>query len=42
MSYRTLEIWQLARTLAVDIHKMSLAKLPKFIDSVEAGHRSEK
>ena len=30
MSYRTLEIWQLARTLVVDIHKMTLTKLPKF------------
>lgn len=30
MSYRTLEIWQLARQLAVDVHKMTLAKLPKF------------
>ena len=30
MSYRTLEVWQLARTLVVDIHKMTLTKLPKF------------
>lgn len=29
MSYRTLEIWQKARTLTVDVHKMSLNKLPK-------------
>jgi len=29
MSYRDLEIWQEARSLAVDIHRMSL-KLPKF------------
>ncbi|MDB6035211.1 MAG: ribosomal protein [Verrucomicrobiales bacterium] len=29
MSYRNLEIWQLARVLAVDIHKMSLTQLPK-------------
>lgn len=30
MSYRKLEIWQMARELAVDIHRMSLDKLPKF------------
>lgn len=30
MSYRKLEIWQLARELSIDIHKMTLTKLPKF------------
>ncbi len=30
MSYRTLEIWQLARQIAVDGHKMALEELPKF------------
>ena len=30
MSYRNLEIWQLSRTLVVDIHQMTLKKLPKF------------
>ena len=30
MSYRTLEIWQLSRKLVVDIHQMTLKKLPKF------------
>lgn len=30
MSYRNLEIWQLARNLVVDIHKMTLNELPKF------------
>ena len=30
MSYRNLEIWKLSRSLVADIHKMSLAKLPKF------------
>ena len=30
MSYRKLEIWQLARELVIDIHKMTLHKLPKF------------
>jgi len=30
MSYRTLDIWQLARIAVVDIHVMTLKKLPKF------------
>ena len=30
MSYKKLEIWQLARELVVDIHDMTLTKLPKF------------
>ena len=30
MSYKKLEIWQLARELAIDIQKMTLTKLPKF------------
>jgi len=30
MSYKKLEIWQLARELVIDIHKMTLHKLPKF------------
>lgn len=30
MSYKNLEIWQLARNLVVDIHKMTLNELPKF------------
>ena len=30
MSYRKLEVWGLARRLVVDIHRMSLEKLPKF------------
>ncbi len=30
MSYRTLEIWQIAFAVAVDVHKMTLTKLPKF------------
>jgi len=29
MSYRNLEIWQMARELTIDVHKMSLT-LPKF------------
>src|SRR5436190_16730476 len=30
MSYRSLDIWQSARTLVIDVHDMSLTKLPKF------------
>ena len=30
MSYKNLEIWQLARDLVIDIHKMTLHQLPKF------------
>lgn len=30
MSYKNLEIWQLARELVVEIHKMTLHALPKF------------
>jgi len=30
MSYKKLEIWQLARELVIDIHKMTLTKLLKF------------
>ncbi|NNL41648.1 MAG: four helix bundle protein [Desulfobacterales bacterium] len=30
MSYKKLEIWQIARELVVDIHKMTLHNLPKF------------
>lgn len=35
MSYKNLEIWQLAREAAIDIHKMSLV-LPKFEQFEEA------
>jgi four helix bundle protein len=35
MSYRNLEIWQLGRDLSVEIHRMTLAKLPKFEMSEE-------
>lgn len=37
MSYRNLEIWQLARTLVVDVHQMTLKKLPKFEMYEEGG-----
>ena len=30
MSYKNLEIWQLARELVIDIHRMTFHKLPKF------------
>jgi len=30
MSYRKLEIWQLARELTVGVHRMTVEKLPKF------------
>ena len=30
MSYKNLEIWQLAQELVIDIHKMTMNKLPKF------------
>src|SRR4051812_17518777 len=30
MSYRNLEIWQMARELVIEIYQMTLKKLPKF------------
>ena len=30
MSYEQFEIWQMARSLVIDIHKMTLTELPKF------------
>ena len=30
MSYKSLEIWKLAREIAVEIHNMTLLQLPKF------------
>ena len=30
MSYKKLKIWKLAREIVIDIHKMTLTKLPKF------------
>jgi four helix bundle protein len=30
MSYKKLEIWQLAKELVIDIHRMTLELLPKF------------
>ena len=53
MSYRKLEVWQLARTLTIDLHQMTVTKLPKFelyeegsqivfLQSVANSHLSEK
>jgi four helix bundle protein len=36
MSYKNLEIWQMARQLSIDIHKMTLTELPKFETYEEA------
>ncbi len=30
MSYKKLDIWKLSRELVIDIHKMTLQRLPKF------------
>jgi len=38
MSYRKLSIWQLACQLVIDIHKMTLTKLPEFELYEEGGH----
>jgi four helix bundle protein len=37
MSYKKLEIWQHARELVIDIHEMTLNKLPKFEMFEEGG-----
>ncbi len=37
MSYKKLEIWQISRELVIDIHKMTLRKLPKFEMFEEGG-----
>ena len=37
MSYKNLEVWQLVRELVIDIHKMTLTKLPKFEMFEEGG-----
>jgi len=41
MSYKKLEIWQIARELVIDIHKMTLRKLPKF-EMFEEGRQIRK
>ena len=30
MSYKNLEVWQLARELVIEMHQMTLTKIPKF------------
>jgi four helix bundle protein len=30
MSYRNLEVWQLARSVSITVHRMTLSSLPKF------------
>jgi len=37
MSYKKLEIWQIASELVIDIHKMTLRNLPKFEMFEEGG-----
>jgi four helix bundle protein len=37
MSYRDLEVWKLARDVAVAVHRMTLHELPKFEMYEEAG-----
>jgi four helix bundle protein len=41
MSYKKLEIWQIARKLLIDIHKMTLCKLPK-LEMFEEGRQIRK
>jgi len=41
MSYKNLEIWQLARELVIDIHAMTLNKLPK-LEMFEEGAQIRK
>ena len=40
MSNKNLQIWQLARELVIDVHKMTLTKLPKF-EMFEEGYKQE-
>ncbi len=41
MSYKSLEIWQRCRELTIDIHKMTINKLPKF-EMFEGGSQIRK
>ncbi len=41
MSYKSLEIWQRCRELTIDIHKMTINKLPKF-EMFEEGSKIRK
>jgi hypothetical protein len=41
MSYKNLEIWQLAKDLVIEIHKMTLNNLPQF-EMFEEGRQIRK
>jgi len=41
MSYKNLEIWQLAREVALEVHKMTLNDLPKF-EVYETGQKNRR
>jgi len=41
MSYKKLEIWQLAKELVIDIHRMTIEVLPKF-EAFEEGRQIRK
>ena len=41
MSYKNLEIWQEARKIVIDVHKMTLKNLPKF-EMFEEGNQIRK
>lgn len=38
MSYKNLEVWQIAREMTIEIHKMTLTELPKF-EMFEVGNQ---
>jgi len=38
MSYKNLEIWQLAREVVIEIHNLSISDLPKF-EMFETGNQ---
>jgi four helix bundle protein len=41
LSYKNLEIWQEARTIVIDVHKMTLKKLPR-LEMYEEGRQIRK
>jgi four helix bundle protein len=41
LSYKNLEIWQEARTIVIDVHKMTLKKLPR-LEMYEEGSQIRK
>ena len=38
MTYRSLEVWQIARVLSIEVHKMTIEMLPK-IEQFEEGQQ---